>query len=203
MKTAYLLLIVLLFSGSAVFCEEPVSSEEVTKIEEAERSFGLGYFRMKGFRSFVEPSISFIKRKEGYSEVIEYSWRPLWIRHMPDNVRIDRIRFSFNRYYYSGSEKKIFYGAGLGGHLVLFNRALKDWAKVNRGLDLKDGLNALGRVFFGYKLHEITFGKTVYPVVLRFDAFLSPDYKFAGELGRAGEKLRLTEFKLGISFSIE
>lgn len=204
-----ILLIILLFAFvkplSALESEpgETAHASESLHIEKAERNLGCGWFKTKEFKAFIEPSISFVKRKADYSEVIEYSWRPLLIRDMPKKERIDRIRFSYNRYQYAGSRKQFFYGGGVGGHIILFTRKLKDWAQENVALDLKDGVNGLGRVFCGYKLREISIGKTVYPVVLRVDGFFSPAYEYGGRLGRAGEKLNLTEVKVALAFSIE
>ncbi|MBF0500883.1 MAG: hypothetical protein HQM09_12165 [Candidatus Riflebacteria bacterium] len=172
------------------------------KLDKVERSWGLRPFRMSGYQTFVEPRIAFIKRKKDFSEVIEYSWRPLLILDMPHKERIDRIQFSFNRYYFTGPEKRSFYGGGLGGNIILFNQSLKSWGK-DRALDLKDGVNGLGRVFLGYKWREIRFLGETYPVVLRVDGIFSPSYEFGGNLGRAGDKLNLTEIRGGLSFSIE
>lgn len=172
------------------------------KLEKVERSPGLGYFRKNGFKDFFEPRVAFIKRRERHSEVVEYAWRPMVLHDMPAKERIDLVRFSINRYYFSGPEKKIFYGGGLGGNIILFNNALKDWGKLH-SLSLKDGVNGLGRVFVGMKFSEFRFGKTTYPVVFRADAFFSPPYRFGGNVGKAGEELMLTEITAGISFSIE
>jgi hypothetical protein len=124
------------------------------------------------------------------------------IHDMPHKERIDLVRFSYNRYFFSGPEKKMFFGGGVGGNIILFNDKLKDWAS-DRGISLKDGLNGLGRLFLGFKIREFPFNKTVYPIVFRVDAMISPPYKFGGELGHAGDRLKLTEITAGISFSIE
>lgn len=178
------------------------SAPDPNRPEKVERDWGVGYFRLNGYHDFLEPRISFIKRKPDYSEVIEYSWRPMEIVDMPHHERIDRIRCLINRYYFAGRERRFFYGAGLGGNIILFNDDLKDWAKT-RGISLQDGVHGAGRLFLGYKLREIRFMKKLYPVVARLDAHISPDYKFGGYLGRAGDRLELSEIKLGLSFSIE
>lgn len=207
-KCAWVLGLSLLFSLSPIFAADVASTTEDTakKIvrEKVETSLGMGWFRKNGYVDFVEPRVSFVKRKKDFSEVIEYDWRPMQIFNMPHKERIDVIRCSFNRYYYSGQEKKIFYGFGLGGNILLFNSNLKDWG-AERGLSLKDGVNGLGRLFGGYKVAEVQvpFLKTKYPVVVRFDAIFSPTYKFGGYLGAAGDRLKLTEFSVGLGFSIE
>ena len=171
-------------------------------LDKVERDWGLRPFKKNGYRMLAEPRISFIKRKPDYSEVVEYSWQPLIIEKMPHHERIDRIRFSFNRYYFTGRERRIFYGGGLGGNIILFNHELKDWAVANN-LSLKDGVNGLGRLFFGYKFSEFTFNKWTYPVVFRVDAIISPAYKFGGNLGEAGDRLELNEITAGLSLGIE
>lgn len=186
----------------------PVSTEGSTEprkapaLDKVKRSFGLGWFRKKGYVDFVEPRVSFVKRADQTSDVIEYSWRPMQIYNMPHKERIDLIRFSLNRYFFLGSDKKIFYGGGLGGNVVLFSNKLKDWAN-QRKFSVKDGVNGLGRVFCGYKIRDYEFMGELYPIVLRFDAVFSPPYRFGGPLGDAGEKLKLTEVTFGIAFSIE
>lgn len=171
-------------------------------LDKVDRDWGLRPFKKNGYQMLAEPRISFIKRKPEYSEVVEYSWQPLIIEKMPHHERIDRIRFSFNRYYFSGRERRIFYGGGLGGNIILFNHELKDWATANN-LSLKDGVNGLGRLFFGYKFSEFTFNKWTYPVVFRVEAIISPAYKFGGNLGEAGDRLELNEITAGLSLGIE
>ncbi|HNV68769.1 MAG TPA: hypothetical protein PKO06_03665 [Candidatus Ozemobacteraceae bacterium] len=204
-----LVLIVLWFVGTfgVLQADENASATTTTnkpdnRPDKVERDWGVGYFRLNGYHDFVEPRISFIKRKPHYSEVIEYSWRPMEVVDMPKHERIDRIRCLINRYYFTGRERRFFYGAGLGGNIVLFNDDLKDWAK-SRGLSLEDGVHGAGRVFVGYKIREVRFMKKLYPVVARIDAHISPDYKFGGILGRAGDRLELSEIKFGLNFSIE
>ncbi|MBF0407945.1 MAG: hypothetical protein HQM10_11360 [Candidatus Riflebacteria bacterium] len=176
--------------------------KKVSERGKVERSLGLGYFRMDGYTDFVEPRLSFIKRKNSYSEVVEYSWRPMFIKDMPNKERIDRVQFTINRYYFTSPAKKFFYGGGLGGNFIFFNKGLKDWGK-ERSIDLKDGINGLARLFIGWKISEFKFLKTVYPLVFRVDASFSPPYKFGGTLGRAGEEIKLTQIFAGLSFSIE
>ncbi len=178
------------------------SDKPPLKLEKAERNFGWGWFSKSGYQSFIEPRVAFVKRMAKYSESVEYSWRPMVLKNMPHKERIDQLRFSFNRYYYSGRDRKVFYGAGLGGNAILFNRELKDWGNAN-GLSLKDGINGLGRLFAGFKFSEFKFNNKVYPLVLRADAFISPDFKFGGNVGEAGDRIKLTEFQIGIAFSIE
>ncbi len=192
------------FFVTPLFSEDspPPTEEPKHKLDKVERSFGAGFFRRSGYQTFLEPRVSFVKRKERYSEVIEYSWRPMLIKDMPHKERIDHLRCSINRYYYAGKDKKIFYGGGIGGNVILFNDKLKEYAQA-RKLHLRDGVNGLARVFAGYKVTDFQFGKATYPVVLRVDAFFSPPYKFGGEIGQAGNQLRLTEVVGGISFSIE
>lgn len=179
---------------------EPAKAK--VKLDKVEMDWGFSYFRLNGYRDSLEPRVAFIKRKSRYSEVIEYSWRPMEIYAMPHKERIDRIRCLFNRYYFSGPRKLIFYGFGVGGNIVLFNDRLKDWAKT-RGISLRDGVLGTGRLFVGYKLRDFTFLKKTYPVVVRVDGHFSQDYKFGGELGRAGTRLDLSEIRLGLNFSIE
>ena len=69
------------------------------QLEEAERNFGFGFFSQKGYKDFIEPRVSFVKRHGESSEVIEYSWRPMEIYDMPHKERIDIIRCSFNKYF--------------------------------------------------------------------------------------------------------
>jgi len=171
--------------------------------EKVKPSFGIKWFRKDGYRDFFEPRVAFIKRKERFSEVIEYSWRPMEIFNMPHRERIDRVQCCYNRYWYNGPEKRIFFGGGFGGNIILFNQKLKDWAKANAKVNLKDGVNGLGRVFAGYKVSEFKFGKTVFPVVIRVDGFFSPPYKFGATIGRAGDQLKLTEVKADVALSIE
>ena len=173
------------------------------EIEPAERNFGFGFFRQKGYKDFIEPRVSFVKRRGLTSEAIEYSWRPMQIHDMPHKERIDIIRCSFSKYFFTNPSRTAFFGVGLGGNVILFNQKCKDWAKQNAKIDLKDGVNGLGRFFLGYRLSTFTFGKTEYPVVARFDAFICPDYNFGGRLGHAGEKLELSEYKVGVNFSYE
>ncbi|MBI3037998.1 hypothetical protein HYY75_02950 [bacterium] len=178
------------------------NSKKPAVIDKTERSFGLRWFRMNGYHDFVEPRIAFIKRKSGNSEVIEYSWRPMRIVKMPNHERIDRIQCSFNRYFFGGRKKNIFYGFGAGGNVILFNKKLHEWGK-QRKIFLSDGVNGLGRLFAGYKLRDISVGKTKYPLVFRVDGLFSPPYRFGGELGRAGDKLKLSEVTANFAFSIE
>lgn len=203
------LLFLLLFLGASLSGSAETASSTATgtaslrdRPEKVERDWGMGYFRLNGFHDFVEPRIAFVKRKSDYSEVIEYSWRPMEVVDMPEHERIDRIRCLINRYYFSGPERRFFYGAGVGGNIVLFNNDLKDWAKA-RGFALKDGVQGAGRVFVGYKIREVRFMGKLYPVVARVDAHISPDYNFGGNLGRAGNQLELSEIKFGLNFSIE
>ncbi len=203
-------LIVLLFLGAALLparagllLPPPAEEKKPVKLDKVDRSFGLRWFQKDGYRDFFEPRVAFIKRKEGYSEVIEYAWRPLEIYDMPHRERIDRVQCCYNRYFFSGPERRLFYGAGVGGNIVLFNQKLKDWGTEHGNIDLKDGVNGLGRVFVGYKVSEFTFGRTTYPVVVRVDGFFSPPYRFGGTLGRAGDELELTEIKADVAFSIE
>lgn len=191
-----------LLCSALTLAAEETASRSFT-LEQAEQNFGVGFFRREGFKSFIEPRVSFVKRKPGKSEVIEYSWRPMVLDDMPHRERIDLIRCSFNFYRFPQNNKKVFYGAGVGGNVVLFNEKLKDWAKTHRNIDLKDGVNGLGRLFLGCKLQDFTFANKVYPVVARVDAFFSPPYRFGASLHRAGEELKLTEVTFGISFSIE
>jgi len=209
-KLKYLFFIVVFVFFAAPFLTAEESTEpniepekKPMALEKVERSFGARWFSMKGYKDFFEPRVAFIKRKSSFSEVIEYCWRPLVIYDMPHKERIDRIQFSFNRYYYSGKEKKLFYGAGAGGNVILFSQKLKDWGKKFADLDLHDGVAGLCRVFLGYKLSEFKLGRTVYPIVFRVDGYFSPPYKFGAVLGHAGEELKLTEINAGISFSIE
>lgn len=198
-----LVVLVVAFMCAASFsaCAETASRAFV--LEKVERNFGVGFFRLNGYKDFIEPRVSFVKRKPKRSEVIEYSWRPMVLHDMPDRERIDRIRFTFNIYQFPKGNRQFFYGGGLGGNIVLFNDALKDWAKKNRSIDLQDGVNGLGRLFIGYKLRDFTFGKKVYPVVARVDAYFSPPYRFGASLHRAGDELKLSEITFGINFSIE
>ncbi|MFZ2959169.1 MAG: hypothetical protein WA705_19970 [Candidatus Ozemobacteraceae bacterium] len=172
------------------------------KLDKVARSWGVNLFMVNGYQTMIEPRIAFIKRKSGHSEVIEYSWRPMIIKDMPHKERIDHIKFSFNRYYFTGKNKRSFYGAGIGGNIILFNQALKDWGK-ERSIDLKDGVNGLGRVFIGHKLSEIKFMGDTYPVVVRVDGILSPPYDFGGNLGQAGNRLTFTEVRAALNFSVE
>lgn len=190
----------------------PSSSSDVTAkaeqtakgpvFDKVDRDWGLRPFMKNGYQPMVEPRISFIKRKDMYSEVVEYSWLPLIIKEMPNRERIDRVQFSFNRYYFTGPERKIFYGGGLGGNIILFSHDLKTWGTRNN-INLKDGVNGLGRLFFGYKFSEFKFNRWTYPVVFRVDAMFSPAYKFGGLLGEAGDRLELSEIKAGLSLGIE
>lgn len=173
----------------------------VPVLEKVAPEFGARWFRKNGYKDFFEPRVAFIKRKTGYSEVIEYSWRPMVPFGMRNDERIDRVQFSFNRYYYNGP--RIFYGGGLGGNVILFTQALKDIAKDRHKLDLKDGVNGLARVFAGYKIRDFKFGKYRFPLVARVDAVFSPDYKFGGELAQSGDKIKLTEVTGGLALSIE
>jgi len=197
------LLLFLLLITPGAFAEgessKPASGTPV--LEKVSPEFGARWFRKDGYKDFFEPRVSFVKRKSGYSEVIEYSWRPMVPFGMRNDERIDRVQFSFSRYYYSGP--KIFYGAGVGGNIILFTDGLKDLAKTRYNLDVKDGVNGLGRVFAGYKLRDFSFGKYKFPLTLRIDAVFSPDYKFGGEMGRAGDKIELTEITGGFAFSVE
>ena len=170
--------------------------------DKVDRDWGLRPFMKNGYQTLVAPRISFIKRKDLYSEVVEYSWQPLIIKNMPHHERIDRVQFSFNRYYFLGPDRKIFYGGGLGGNIILFNHDLKEWGTRNN-INLKDGVNGLGRLFLGYKFREFTFNRWTYPIVFRVDATFSPAYKFGGNLGEAGDRLELTEIKAGLSLGIE
>lgn len=170
--------------------------------DKVDRDWGLRPFMKNGYQPMVAPRISFIKRKEMYSEVVEYSWQPLIIKNMPNRERIDRVQFSFNRYYFTGPNHKIFYGGGLGGNIILFNHDLKDWGTRNN-INLKDGVNGLGRLFLGYKFSQFTFNRWTYPVVFRVDATFSPAYKFGGILGEAGDRLELNEIQAGLSLGIE
>jgi len=198
--------IILFFSANSCSAADDSSSPtepSKLKLEKVERSFGAGYFRMHGYKDFIEPRISFIKRKsDRSSEVIEYAWRPMQLADFPHKERIDRIRFSFNRYFYSGKDLRLFFGTGVGGNVILFNDKLKEYGRTNN-LNLRDGVNGLGRVFVGYKVSEVEFNKVKYPVVLRVDSFFSPAYKFGGNLGKAGDKLKLSEVIGGVSFSVE
>lgn len=200
--------LVLFFSSGLPGCADTATgsadanTKRLDRPEKVDRDWGVGYFRLNGYRDFLEPRISFIKRKPDYSEVIEYAWRPMVISDMPHNERIDRIRCLINRYYFAGRNRRFFYGAGLGGNIILFNDDLKDWAKA-RGLTLEDGVHGAGRLFAGYQVREIRFMKKLYPVVIRVDAHISPDYKFGGTLGRAGDRLELSEIKLALNFGIE
>jgi hypothetical protein len=199
--------LVLLGSLAAVAADEAAeggreSGEKGLVLEKVDRSFGFGWFRANGYRDSLEPRVSFVKRLSGHSEVIEYAWRPMEIYGMPHKERIDRVRCLYNRYYFS-KNRTLFYGAGVGGNLIFFNRKLKDWAKTKQNLELKDGVNGLGRVFVGYKLRDFAFRGKTYPVVARVDGFFSPDYRFGGTLGAAGDRLDLTEIRGGINFSIE
>lgn len=182
---------------------EESSVKKPAVIDKVERSFGARFFNMKGYVDFIEPRVAFIKRKPDFSEVIEYSWRPMLIHDMPHKERIDRIQCSFNRYYYIDKQKKVFVGAGVGGNIVLFSEKLKDWARTNAKVNLRDGINGLGRVMAGYKIRDIPFGKWKFPLVVRADAFFSPPYRFGAALGDAGEKLKLTEAKIGLALSVE
>ncbi len=181
----------------------PGEEKKPVRLEKVERSFGVRWFRKEGYKDFFEPRIAFVKRKEGFSEVIEYAWRPMEIFDMPHRERIDRVQCLYNRYYFAGPDRRLFFGAGVGGNIVLFSQKLKDWAKQNGTIDLKDGVNGLGRVFVGYKVSQIALGKKTYPIVVRVDGFFSPDYKFGGTLGRAGDRLDLTEIKADVGLSIE
>ncbi|RCK78666.1 MAG: hypothetical protein OZSIB_1193 [Candidatus Ozemobacter sibiricus] len=181
----------------------PGEEKKPVKLEKVERSFGVRWFRKEGYKDFFEPRVAFIKRKPHFSETIEYAWRPMEIFDMPHRERIDRVQCLYNRYYFAGHERRLFYGAGVGGNIVLFNQKLKDWAKQHRNIDLQDGVNGLGRLFVGYKVSQITLGKKVYPVVVRVDGFFSPDYRFGGTLGRAGDRLELSEIKADVGLSIE
>ncbi|HEY9069394.1 MAG TPA: hypothetical protein VIV61_04000 [Candidatus Ozemobacteraceae bacterium] len=198
-----LLLLTLLFAvPQASAGEEAAKHASGTPVlEKVSPEFGARWFRKEGYKDFFEPRVSFVKRKTGYSEVIEYSWRPMVPFGLKNDERIDRVQFSFSRYYYSGP--RIFYGAGVGGNIILFTEGLKDLAKARYNLDVKDGVNGLGRVFAGYKLRDFTFGKYKFPLTLRIDAVFSPDYKFGGEMGRAGDKIELTEITGGFAFSVE
>jgi hypothetical protein len=190
-------------AGAEITSHLATSTTPVTcKLDKVERSWGIRPFMINGYQTMVEPRIAFIKRKVNYSEVIEYSWRPMLIKDMPHKERIDRVQFSFNRYYYTGEDKRSFYGAGIGGNIILFNQALKDWGK-ERSIDVQDGVNGLGRVFFGHKLSEIKFLGETYPIVARVDGIFSPPYEFGGNLGEAGTRLTFTEVRGGLSFSIE
>jgi hypothetical protein len=197
--------LLLIFTSVALFgqgTEKPAEPKKELKLQKAERSFGAGWFRKSGYKDFIEPRVSFYKRKGDYSEVVEYAWRPMVIHGLSNKERIDVIRFLYNRYYYFGREKRVFGGVGVGGNALMFSRELKDWAML-RKIDLKDGLSGLGRVAFGYKFSQFKFGKKVYPLVVRIDGYFSPPYRFGGNLGAAGDKLKLTEITGGLSFSIE
>ncbi|HNW35805.1 MAG TPA: hypothetical protein PKM25_12780 [Candidatus Ozemobacteraceae bacterium] len=170
-------------------------------LEKVLPEFGARWFRKSGYKDCFEPRVAFIKRKNGYSEVIEYSWRPMVPFGMKNDERIDRVQFSFNRYYRNGP--RIFYGGGIGGNVILFTQALKDLAKTQYKLALKDGVNGLGRIFAGYKIRDFSFGKYKFPLVARVDAIFSPAYEFGGELGRSGDKMKLTEITGGLALSIE
>ena len=195
------LLLLLLLAPGMCGAEEPASSAFV--LEKVDRQFGFGFFRANGYKDSIEPRVTFIKRKPTYSEAIEYSWRPMQLHDMPHKERIDRIRCTFNRYQFLGKDRRMFYGAGLGGNIILFNKQLKDWGKRYRNIGVQDGVNGLVRLFGGYKVSEFTLGKTVYPIVLRIDAFFSPPYRFGASLHKAGEELTLSEVTAGINFSIE
>ncbi|MBP7633071.1 hypothetical protein KBA41_02795 [Candidatus Ozemobacteraceae bacterium] len=170
-------------------------------LEKVAPEFGARWFTKNGYKDFFEPRIAFIKRKIGYSEVIEYSWRPMVPFGMKNDERIDRVQFSFNRYYYNGP--KIFYGGGVGGNIILFTDALKDLGKARYNLDLKDGVNGLFRAFAGYKIRDFKFGKYKFPLVARVDAIYSPPYEFGGDLAASGNKIKLTEVTAGLALSVE
>jgi len=171
-------------------------------LDKVETNWGLSPFRKEGFYDFVAPRVSFIKRLGDHAEVIEYVWQPLRIYDMPDHERIDRLQFTYNRYQYAGAARRFFYGAGVGGNVILYNRNLKDWAAA-RGIALRDGVTGLGRVFAGYVLRQVRFLKYRYPLVFRVEAVITPDVKFGGELGRAGHRLETSEIRAGLSFSVE
>lgn len=170
-------------------------------LEKVAPEFGARWFRKDGYKDFFEPRVAFIKRKSGYSEVIEYSWRPMVPFGMKNDERIDRVQFSFNRYYYKGP--KIFYGGGVGGNIILFTDGLKDLGKTGYKLDLKDGVNGLFRAFAGYKIRDFTFGKYKFPLVARVDAIYSPPYEFGGDLAGCGDRIKLTEVTAGLALSVE
>ncbi|MBF0545163.1 MAG: hypothetical protein HQM08_12045 [Candidatus Riflebacteria bacterium] len=178
------------------------SPKRITKFGKVEQSWGLRYFHSSGYVDFVEPRISFIKKKAQQSETIEYGWRPMLIQNMPNKERIDRVQFTFNHYFFTSPKKNVFYGAGVGGNFIFFSQSLKNWAH-DRNINLKDGINGLGRIFLGCKVGEFKLFKTVYPLVIRVDAAFSPPYKFGGTLGKAGDQIKLTEVYGGLGFSIE
>lgn len=197
-------IIILLSMCSSASAAEDASRDTASGtavLEKVAPEFGARWFRKNGYKDFFEPRVAFIKRKIGYSEVIEYSWRPMVPFGMRNDERIDRIQFSFNRYYYKGP--RIFYGGGIGANVILFTQPLKDIAKDRHNLSLKDGVNGLGRVFAGYKIRDLTFGKYKFPLVLRVDAVFSPAYEFGGELGQSGNKIKMTEITGGLALSIE
>lgn len=202
-----LVVVVLLFCSMAAQAVENASDSKDTSpkkksLEKIQPAFGCGYFIVKGYKTFLEPRVSFVKKKNDFSEVIEYSWRPMVLKGTPRSERIDRVRLGFNRYYFTGKDKRIFFGGGIGANVILFNDDLKKYGDANK-LNLKDTVRGLGRVFVGYKISKVKVFNTEYPIVFRVDAFGSPDYKFGGELARAGDRLKLTEVTAGLGFSIE
>ncbi|OQA09646.1 MAG: hypothetical protein BWY66_00475 [bacterium ADurb.Bin374] len=198
---AYSIILMMMCMPALAAEEAGTTASGVPVLEKVAPEFGARWFTKNGYKDFFEPRVAFIKRKIGYSEVIEYSWRPMVPFGMKNDERIDRVQFSFNRYYYNGP--KIFYGGGVGGNIILFTDALKDLGKARYNLDLKDGVNGLCRAFAGYKIRNFRFGKYTFPLVARVDAIYSPAYEFGGDLAASGNKIKLTEVTAGLALSVE
>lgn len=193
------------FATQASILPPPTSQSEdkkPKKLPKVTKSFKLDWFKKNGYKDFIEPKVSFIKRKKNKSEVIEYSYRPMLIHDMPNKERIDRIQSSYNFYFFPRSRKH-YYGVGIGANIILFSNKLKEWALANRNKELKNGVHPFMRFIVGHKITDFKFNNFKYPLYLRLEHTISPAYKFHTELGKAGDKLELTEFRASISIYIE